>query len=686
MGGEGAVLDVGVAPATGRGQRTLALAVGGAVCALGLVSLVLATVNIGSPGPPFVVHRQFYPSDLLIAVVYASFGAFVVVRSGHLIGWALELVGLGFCLTAFGIQYAVLGVEHPDVPAYAWLSQLVVTGWVTGVLACVLLVPCLIGPRTPTGLRRVLALLAAAVAISAGVVRYLTQTADAPPNPLTGGTWVAEAAQAYDDWAVPVYVLLGLVAVADLAARVRRSSGGDRRALRWVLVSVLTTTVAYVSFEIGLSLGRLTLTLGAAGLTAAMLALSAAIFVVVRRPTWNLDLAVSRATVGALLTLFVIAAYVVLVWLGGQLLPVEREDAGLFAVALLALAAMPVRGWLQQRVERLVYGSASDAGQLLERLGAQAGPGDDRSVLEDLTEGLRRSLRLATVVVEAMDAQLSVTAGTPADGLVAVPLHSRGRQVGTLWLGPPPGERLDLRTLQLVRQISGLVASALDLALVNADLERARSRLLDVRQEERRLLRRELHDSLGPSLAGISLALAGMVRTSTLTAADAELLGHLQEELTHRAQDIRLMSRSLLPPALEEGRLGEALDALARRFSSTGMDIDVAADRPDLIDGRRQVTIYHVAAEAVLNAHRHADAGHCSVRLERLDDDALRLTVADDGRGISEADDTGIGLRSMRERAAELGGALTITAATGRGTSVQMVLPAGPPGSGKNDP
>nr|WP_246391563.1 ATP-binding protein [Nocardioides soli] len=285
-----------------------------------------------------------------------------------------------------------------------------------------------------------------------------------------------------------------------------------------------------------------------------------------------------------------------------------------------------------------------------------------------------------------MDAQLSVTAGTPADGLVAVPLHSRGRQVGTLWLGPPPGERLDLRTLQLVRQISGLVASALDLALVNADLERARSRLLDVRQEERRLLRRELHDSLGPSLAGISLALAGMVRTSTLTAADAELLGHLQEELTHRAQDIRLMSRSLLPPALEEGRLGEALDALARRFSSTGMDIDVAADRPDLIDGRRQVTIYHVAAEAVLNAHRHADAGHCSVRLERLDDDALRLTVADDGRGISEADDTGIGLRSMRERAAELGGALTITAATGRGTSVQMVLPAGPPGSGKNDP
>lgn len=681
------MLDVGGMPAAGRGQRLLALVVGAAVCALGLASMVLAAVNVGSPGPQSVVHREFYASDLLIAIVYAAFGAFVVVRSGHVIGWALELVGLGFCLTAFGIQYAVLGVEHPGVPAYAWLSQLVVSGWVTGVLACVLLVPCLIGPRTPTGLRRVVALLAAAVAVSAGVVRYLTQMVDGPPNPLTGGTVVADAARAYDDWAIPVYFLLGLVAVVDLAARVRRSTGGDRRALRWVLASVLTTTVAYFGFEIGLSLDRLTLVLGAAGLSAAMLMLPAAIFVVVRRPTWNLDLAVSRATVGALLTLFVIAAYVVLVWLGGQVLPVGREDAGLLAVALLALAAMPVRAWLQQRVERLVYGSASDAGKLLERLGAEAGSGDDRGVLEELTEGLRRSLRLATVIVEATDTDLSVTAGTGADGLVAVALHSRGRQVGTLWLGPPLGERLDLRTLELVRQISGLVASALDLALVNADLERARSRLLDVRQEERRLLRRELHDSLGPSLAGISLALAGMGRTSTLTPPDAELLAHLQEELAHRAQDIRLISRSLLPPALEEGRLGDALDALARRFSSTGLVVEVHADRADQIDSRRQVAVYHVAAEAVLNAHRHAAAAHCAVRLEQVDDGALRLSVTDDGRGLGDADGTGIGLRSMRERAAELGGTLAIAVPpAGCGTTVTMVLPAAPGGSGKNEP
>lgn len=665
------MLESGVAHASVGVQRVTALVVGVATCVLGLVSLVLAAVNIGTPSPDFEIHREFYATDLLIAVVYAAFGAFVVVRSGHVIGWALELAGVGFCLTAFGIQYAVLGVEHAGLPAYDWISQLVVAGWVTGTLACILVLPCLVGPRAPTGARRVLAVLATVVAVSAGIVRLLVRTAS--------GTRVAEAAQAYDDWVIPIYFLLGLVAAADLAWRARRNDGGDRRALRWVSVSVLTTTLAYFAFEIGLSLGQPLLTLGAAMLTAAMLMLPVAIFVMVRRPSWNLDLAVSRATVGALLTLFVIAAYVVLVWVGGRVLPVGRDSVGLLAVALLAVATMPVRTWLQRRVERLVFGSTSDAGELLQRLGVDTGSsGDDGTVLEDLTEGLRRSLRLAAVVVRSEDGELAVTAGRPAGELIAVPLQSRGRQVGTLWLGPPSGERLDLRTLHLVRQISGLVASALDLALVNADLERARSRLLDVRQEERRLLRRELHDSLGPSLAGISLALAGIGRSSTLEAHDAALLGQLQEEVAHRAEEVRLMSRSLLPPALEEGRLGESLSALAVRFSGPGFTVEVDADRPDLIDGRRQVTIYHVAAEAVLNAHRHARAARCRVRLERLDGGALRLSITDDGRGLPEAGEHGIGLRSMRERAVELGGTLAVTGGDGRGTAVEMVLPQSP--------
>lgn len=654
------------------GQRTVAAVAGGLACAVAVVAVVLALVNIGSASPDFTVHRQFFVTDALIALIYAPFGTFVVVRSGHVIGWALLLVGAGFALTSLGIQYAVLGVDHADLPAYAWIVQLVVSGWVVGVLTCLLVMPFLIGHSAPTGRRRVLAVVGLAIALSGGVVRYLVQIEDGPPNPVTGGS---ELASQYDARVIPVYFLLGVVAIGDLLRRTRRDPAAERRPAIWVALCLTVVTVSYLAFELGLSLGPPVLGVSAAALTGALLALPAAVFVLVRQPSWNLDLAVSRATVGALLTMVVIAAYVVLVWLGGRLLPDGSESAGPLAVALLALAVMPIRTRLQRLVDRLVYGSASDAGELLDRLGSEFGAaGDERTILEGLAEGLRHSLRLSSVTVEALDADLVVRAGSGHEQRVAVPLSSRGRQVGTMWLGPPAGQRLDVRTRQLGQQISGLVASALDLALLNADLEQARGRLVEVRQEERRLLRRELHDGLGPSLAGISLGLAAIERSSTLTADDAALLAQLQEELGSRAEDVRQMARVLVPPALEDGRLGAALDGLAQRFRTDHFDVDVHAERPDTIDTVRQVAIYHVAAEALLNAHRHAGARSCRIVLERGDDEQVRLAVVDDGRGVPAAATPGVGMQSMHERAVELGGSFEVVG-SGSGTTVRVVLP-----------
>jgi signal transduction histidine kinase len=652
---------------TGTRRRRVAAGVaGGLVCAIAVVAAALALVNVGTPSPDFTVHRQFFVTDVLIALVYAPFGTFVVVRSGHVIGWALLLVGAGFALTSFGIQYAVLGVDHPGIPAYAWIVQLVVSGWVVGVLTCLLVVPLLVGHAAPTGARRVLAWVALGIALAAGALRYLVQIEDGPPNPLAGDV---------DSWAVPLCFLLGLVAVGDLLLRTRRDSPAERRPVVWVALSLTVVTVSYLAFELGLSLGQPVLGVSAAALTAAMFMVPVAIFVLVRQPSWNLDLAVSRATVGALLTMVVVAAYVVLVWLADRLLPDDRESAGLLAVALLALAVMPIRTRLQRLVDRLVYGSVSDAGDLLDRLGSDFGAvGDGQTVLEGLAEGLRHSLRLSSVTVETLDADLVVTVGRGQEQRVAVPLHSRGRQVGTLWLSPPAGQRLDVRTRQLGQQIAGLVASALDLALVNADLERARGRLVEVRHEERRVLRRELHDGLGPSLAGISLGLAAIERGSTLTADHADLLAQLREELGRRAEDVRQMSRVLVPPALEDGRLGAALDGLAQRFRTADFDVEVQADQPDTIDTVRQVAIYHVAAEALLNAHRHAGARHCRIVLQRGDGEQLRLSVADDGRGLPAATTPGVGLQSMHERAVELGGSFEIEA-TDPGTTVRVVLP-----------
>lgn len=237
----------------------------------------------------------------------------------------------------------------------------------------------------------------------------------------------------------------------------------------------------------------------------------------------------------------------------------------------------------------------------------------------------------------------------------------------------PRGERLDPRSIRLLRQISGLVAVAVQLDEANGALENARSRLVEVRQEERRLLRRELHDGVGPALSGAALALAAVPHTSALSPDDTALLRRLGEELTDRAEDVRQMARVVLPPALDEGRLGDALRVLADRHSTSRFSVEVVADGADLLDGSRQIVAYQVAAEAVRNAGRHAGARRCRIRLE-VRDGTTRLEVCDDGAGIGADAGTGIGIASMRERAAELGGSIGIDG-EGGGTRVVMMLP-----------
>lgn len=654
--------------------RGSAVLLGAVSTAVGLASVVLALVNASTADPPFEVHREFFVSDVLLALLYGAFGALVVAR-GHVVGWPLLGVGIGFSLTSFGIQYSVLGVAHPDLPAYAVVSQLVVSGWVAGTLCAILVLPWLIERAPPTGLRLCAAVAGALLALSAGVSRFLIQIEGAPDHPLTSAR-ISDLAFRYDEWIVPVYVGAGVLGALRLALRSRRAEASERRALRWLIVSLLALSLSYLAFEAGLASAGPSVALGAFLLSAAMVMLPAAVFVlVVREPSYRVDLAVSRALVGALLTIAVVGAYLVLVWFGGRYLPWGRESAGLVAVAGLALAVMPLRTWLQVRVDRLVFGSGADAGRLLDRLGADIERGHgDMSILEGLVDGLRRGLRLRTVVVEDIDGRLRVGAGPqPMFVPVDVPLRSRGRDVGRLILEAPLGERLDLRTRELVERLAALVAVALDLALVNTELEGARTRLVDVRQEERRLLRRELHDSLGPSLAGTSLALAAISRSSGLAPAQTDMLAQLQGELAQRSEDVRQMSRHLLPPPLEDGRLGEALGQLVERFDQGRFAVAVRAEDADRIDSRRQIALYHVAAEAVLNAHRHAGAAHCRITLDRYDD-GVRLVIEDDGAGVPTGARPGIGLRSMQERAAELGGTFTLEP-TSPGTRITVTLP-----------
>ncbi|MDQ3891385.1 MAG: sensor histidine kinase, partial [Actinomycetota bacterium] len=215
------------------------------------------------------------------------------------------------------------------------------------------------------------------------------------------------------------------------------------------------------------------------------------------------------------------------------------------------------------------------------------------------------------------------------------------------------------------------------------DLQRARERLVSAREEERRRLRRDLHDGLGPQLSGQALtidAIRSLVKRDP--AAAEELLVDLKAQTRGAAADIRHLVYALRPPALDSLGLVGALHKSAAQCERDGsLRVDVAA--PEVIPplpAAVEVACYRIAEEALTNVVRHAEAQTCALSLAIDEGGKLRLEVRDDGRGLpdsraGEAGRAGVGLTTMRERAAELGGRLVVEALPEGGTCVCAELP-----------
>ncbi len=231
-----------------------------------------------------------------------------------------------------------------------------------------------------------------------------------------------------------------------------------------------------------------------------------------------------------------------------------------------------------------------------------------------------------------------------------MPLVVQQAPVGTLTVTARPGERLDARTLASLDDLAPVVAATLHLAATTATLTRSRRRLSDARDEERRALRRELHDGLGPALAGIGL---GMQAARNQLAVDpgiaAGLLDRLSAELEHRVEEVRGMARGLLPPTLGDRGLEPALEELAVRYATAGLRVEVDlgdTGRLAAVDAPVATGAYAIVSEAVRNVHRHARTDTCAVRLV-ADPAELVVVVADRGAGVDPAAPHGVGLVSM---------------------------------------
>jgi signal transduction histidine kinase len=370
------------------------------------------------------------------------------------------------------------------------------------------------------------------------------------------------------------------------------------------------------------------------------------------------------------------------------------QRTGLVAVVVLALLAAAARDRVQRGVDRLLFGYRKDPYAVVSRVGRRlddaSGPLD---ALGQLTVELRTALRLPSAEVIPDDPGLPpVESGRSVAGTVDVPVTVQGRHVATLRVGRRHnGERFRPDELSALTDVARHAGALVQAAALIAELQRSRETLVTAREEERRRLRRDLHDGVGPELAGLALQLDSL---ASRLAADTDLADRasvLRDRMRQTVAGVRRVVDDLRPPALDELGLADALRQHLAVYAATPAGtpdagtpaagtpaapdaVRVATDGPlPPLPAAVEVAAYRIAGEAVANAFRHGQATTCTVRLS-ADHDHLHLDVGDDGIGIPPDATPGVGLASMRDRAAELGGGLSIETGPA-GTTVHGRLP-----------
>lgn len=421
---------------------------------------------------------------------------------------------------------------------------------------------------------------------------------------------------------------------------------------------------------------------------------------VMRYHLFDIDILINRALVYGALTAITVVIYIVMVGLlGGLFQAIGQPVAAFLATGLIAVLFQPLRERLQRAANRLTYGERDDPYAVLSRLGqrleATLAP---EAVLPTIVETVAQTLKLPCVAIALKEADefkivaayppastpVSTKEGRTAKGSKTggevLPLVHQGETIGQLIFAPrAPGESFTPPERRLLQDITHQAGVAAHAVLLTADLQRSRERLVTTREEERRRLRRDLHDGLGPQLASQTLTLSA---ARTLLRDDPEAADALLVEALHHAQDaitdIRRVVYDLRPPALDDLGLVAALRAQAAQYEPGGTRLTVIApERLPPLPAAVEVACYRIAQEALTNVVRHAHARTVQIclSLQSTGTPSLELEIIDDGIGLGDHHRLGVGLTSMRERAEELGGTCVIERRREDGTRVCARLP-----------
>lgn len=451
------------------------------------------------------------------------------------------------------------------------------------------------------------------------------------------------------------HIVLGLVvAVAAVVQLVHRWRSGDARLRQQLLLFALAVAVSIVAVPVAL------ITQSGTVFVVSALALSTAVgFAVLARGLYDLRTATNRTLVWFTLSITVAALFALVIGLGtlvhsGPTAPwLPWLAAGIAAVCLT-----PLRDALQRGVNRVTFGRWNEPYELLATLGQrlEAATGVDRLLADVVAELQSLGLRDVRIVARSEPSE-----PPPAPDEVVVPLSAYGSLVGALRYRSPEAP-LRSRDIQLVDDLAAHLGAVLHARSLTQDLQRARERLVLGREEERRRLRRDLHDGLGPALAGHLLRLDVIAARIGPDGDAAALVDALRADLRETVIEVRRVVEGLRPPALDELGLAAALtQASSRLVGGSVIDARVHAAQLPTLPAAVEVAAYRIAVEGLTNAVRHSAATRCIVDLG-TEPGHLVIAILDNGRGFSvDAVSFGHGLHTMRERAEELRGSLEIS-------------------------
>lgn len=395
----------------------------------------------------------------------------------------------------------------------------------------------------------------------------------------------------------------------------------------------------------------------------------------------NLSLVFNRTIVYTFVTIFVMGVYVLIVGSLGYLLNYQNNIfISLLATGIVAILFQPLREKIQASVNRLVYGDREDPYKILssltERLELTM---TNSSVLTTIVEEVARALRLSFAAIEMKRGerfQRITSFGDDSQWKTEIPLQIQEECIGKLIVGAKSlQETLPPEKIYLLNDLLRQVTVAVQTVRITNELHRSRIKLVSLREEERRRMRRDLHDGLGASLASISLKMDTLIFQTKVEQEVKRRFIELQEQLRAAVGDIRQLVYNLRPPALDELGLIFALEELCIQYEDSSVKVTLEA--PEIgtpLHPAIEVAAYRIVQEAITNAVKHSKGSLCHVTLS-TDETTLMITIKDNGTGLAAERKNGIGLHSMRERAEEVDGQFFIQKEKDLGTTLQVKLP-----------